>query len=352
MLTLRRLARSLLPTHGLATFRQRHFLFEMLVALSLAFLVWLYTYSRGVETLDMISIPVQINLASGTAGNYDLEIQGTNRVPVSFTGPPSRIRELRGLLQRGAVQATVTLAVPEERQKDNTYRDTIEVQAAAIPVPPGIMAVVTEGRNQIPVRLHRLAERHLPVRLEYVGELNISQVKLEPATVLVRGPKAILDRTRSLATQPYTPPSSWENSPPSDAVLRAQVPMVSELEGHPVQVSPPAVSIRFRLFARQKVYELTGVPIQFLCPPDFPWQPRFPPEQPTRIDLRVMGPAGDEPPVVRAYIDLTLGTFGRGRNVEPVRLQLPRDYQLAQDGPPRVEFLLEPITKSPDGPGR
>ena len=75
---------------ALTGYRVRHSLLEMLVALSLAFLVWLYTYSRAHDTIDLVAIPVQVVLAPGTAGNYELEIQGGNRVPVSFSGPPSR----------------------------------------------------------------------------------------------------------------------------------------------------------------------------------------------------------------------------------------------------------------------
>ncbi|HYT88763.1 MAG TPA: hypothetical protein VEL76_08655 [Gemmataceae bacterium] len=344
MRSLRGLVKLLLPATWFATFRLRHFLLDVLIAVSLAFLVWLYAHTRGQETLDMILIPVQITLAPGIAAQYDLEVHGPNRIPVSFTGGPSRIRELRGLLQHGTVVATTTINIPEERQKDNIYRDTIEIQDAAIPVPPGVMAVVTEGRNQIPVTLHRLSERHLPVRLEYAGEPRISQVKVEPATVLVRGPKAVLDRTRSLPTQPYVPPLSWETGA-ADGIMRGQASLVSELEGRPVQVSPGKVSIRFRIQSRQKIYDLTEVPIQFLCPPDCSWLPRLAADQSATINLRVLGPTGEEPPSVQAYIDLTRGNHTRGRNVEPLRVQLPRDFQLTPDAPPRIAFDLEPVDK-------
>jgi hypothetical protein len=90
------------------------------------------------------------------------------------------------------------------------------------------------------------------------------------------------------------------------------------------------------------VYEVTDVPVHFLCPADFPWQPRFPSEQASRITVRVLGPAGDASPQVQAFVDLTHGTYRRGRNVEPVRLQLPREFQLAQETAPRVSFQLEP----------
>jgi hypothetical protein len=341
---MRRILRLLPPTAWFATFRLRRFLLEMLIAICLAFLVWLYTHTRGQETLDMILIPVQITLAPGIASQYDLEIQGPNRIPVSFSGGPSRIRELRGRLQHGTVQATAVVNVPEERQKDNTYRESVEIQAAAIPVPPGVMAVVTEGRNQIPVTLHRLVERQLPVRLEYAGEPRISQVKVEPATVLVRGPKAILDRTRSVPTQPYIPPLAWETST-ADNIIRGQASLVTELEGRTVRVTPANVAVRFRLHSPQKVHEIADVPIRFLCPPDCEWLPRLAPDQPDKVNLRVLGPAGDETPTVQAYIDLTRGKYARGRNVEQLRVQLPRDFQVAPETPLRVAFDLEPVDK-------
>src|SRR5438093_6701432 len=76
-------------------------LVSALVALSLALLVWLYLRSRDQELLDNVPIPVQVSLAPGQADHYEVEVSGPCQVPVSFLGPPSRIRELRGLLQRG-----------------------------------------------------------------------------------------------------------------------------------------------------------------------------------------------------------------------------------------------------------
>src|SRR5947209_2518957 len=110
----------------------------------------------------------------------------------------------------------------------------VRVEAGAVPVPPGVQAVVAEGRNVIPVTMRRLVERHLPVRLDYAGELRISNIKLEPATVVVRGPKEILDRARHISTQPYTPPVSGSDGG-GEAQGRGQVSLVTEIDGRPVQ---------------------------------------------------------------------------------------------------------------------
>jgi hypothetical protein len=339
--------RGILPTRlkavlrgGAAALRPRQVLFDVLVALSLAFLVWLYTRSRAQTALDDVQVPVQITLAPGTAGDWQLEVHGTSRVPVSFSGPPSCIRELRQQIQRGLVQVAVRLAVPEEHQKDSTYRDAVRVEAQAVPVPPGVQTVLPEGRNVIPVTLHRLVERRLPVRLDSVGEPRLTGVKLEPATALVRGPKEVLDRSRYVTTQPFAPPGGEAGS---ESPARGQIALLQEIDGHPVQCAPAAVSVRFRLHARQKVYELTDVPVQFLCPPDFAWRPRFAGPEGGKVSVKVVGPAREEPPAVLAFIDLTHAGLGRGRNVEPVRLQLPKDFQLLQDAPRLLAFDLDPM---------
>src|SRR5438105_4683942 len=80
-----------------------------------------------------------------SAGQYDLEVNGSTRVLVSFTGPPSCVRELRDKLQRGAVRVAMTVAIPEERQNDTSYRDAVCVEAADVPVPPGVVASVVEA---------------------------------------------------------------------------------------------------------------------------------------------------------------------------------------------------------------
>lgn len=321
--------------------RARQVILDAGVALSLAFLVWLYTRSRAQITLDNVDVPIQITLAAGAAGNWQMEVHGPARVSAFFSGPPSRIKELRQQLQRGLVQGNVTLNIPEEHQKDSVYRDVVRVEAEAIHVPPGVQTVMVEGRNLIPVTLHRLVERYLPVCLDYTGELRLSSCKIEPATVLVRGPKDVLDRARCINTQPFAP--AVESESVSEVQTRTQVALLAEIEGHPVQCTPDTVLVRARLHSRQQIYELSEVPVHFLCPAGFAWRARFASPDAGRVNLKVLGPAGEEPPTVLAFVDLTHANLGRGRNVAPLRLQLPKDFQLLQEAPPLVAFYLEPI---------
>src|SRR5947209_20023483 len=90
-------------------------LLSSLVAVSLALLAWLYARSRDQEILDNVPIPVQLSLAPAQAEHYTLEVGGSEQVLVSFTGPPLRMRELRGLMQRNELTVAWTVAVTAYR---------------------------------------------------------------------------------------------------------------------------------------------------------------------------------------------------------------------------------------------
>jgi len=319
------------------------------VAVVLGFLVWLYARSRDQEMLDNVPVPVQIVLAPGQAEHYDLEVTGPAQVAASFAGPPSRMRELRNQLQKGGLKVQVVLTVPQDRQRESRYLDTVRIDASDVHAPPGVRASVAEGRNRVPVTLRRVVERRLPVRLDCVLEERITQITLEPATVLVRGPQEILDRTRVLPTQPYVLPPRSDGSPLQELVATATVPLVQELEGRPVKTTPGNVAARLTLRPRQTVYELVDVPVQFLCPASFLLRPQWETDRAGKITVRLLGPTGEEPPQVAAFIDLTDRKFSLPGLYadEPLRLQLPKDFTLAQNPPRSGPFKLIPLPPEP-----
>ncbi|HKI31728.1 MAG TPA: hypothetical protein VKA46_07660 [Gemmataceae bacterium] len=319
--------------------------YSVSVALGMASLVWLYARSREQEMLDNVPVPVQIALAPGEADHYSLEVAGPAQVPVSFAGPPSRLRELRGLLQRGELRVDVTLAVPEAHQNEPRYHDTVRIDAADIHPPSGVTPILVEGRNRVPVTLHRLVERRLPVRFDHAAEDQVGQAVVEPPTVLVRGPQEVLDHLRALPTQPFVLPAPPEGTA-AETVVLGPVPLASEAEGMPVRATPDAVTVRLTLQPKNKLYEVEA-PIHFLCPSGFPRRPRFRNERDGKVTLRLLGPASEEAPKVSAYIDLTApGKFAAAGVSplydEPLQVQLPTGFQLAQPLPRFVAFELAP----------
>ena len=88
------------------------------------------------------------------------------------------------------------------------------------------------------------------------------------------------------------------------------------------------------------------MPVQFLCPANFGLRPLFGDERAGKITLRLLGPAIGEPPTVVAFIDLSGDKWKSGLYEEALRLQLPKDFQLAQSLPRSVAFQLVPADPS------
>lgn len=310
-----------------------------LMAACLAFLVWLYARGREQESLDNVPIAVQLSLAPSQADQYDLDITGPSQVLVSFTGPPSCIRDLRGQLQRGEIHVELTLTVPEDRLNESRFLDTVRVEPEDVHVPPGVTPVVLEGRNRIPITVQRIIERKLPVHLDEIPEDGV--VRIEPPVVLVRGPQEILERARSIAVQPCALPTPDPASSGQEAVASRKVALVRQIDSRPIRCTPASVTVRVSVNPRHRIYELEDVPVRFLCPPGFELRPQFVDQRSAKIPLRVRGPAGESRPRVVAFVDLCDEAYEpRLYECEPVRLQLPKDFQLAQDPPRSGAFRL------------
>ncbi len=319
-------------------------LLSIAVAVGLAVLAWLYARSRDQETLDNIPVPVDVSVAPGQLDRYDLEVNGPSQVPVSFRGPPAGIRALRRMLERGEVRVTTTVVVPEERQNDSRFRDTIRVDAADVQAPPGVTPMVLEGRNRIPVTLHRVVERRLAVRLDPAPDERVSQIVVEPNRVRVRGPQEVLDRLRAVPTNPFLLPSGGENDTGSESVVAEGVALAHEIDGHPIRCTPSTVTVRMTVRPRQKLYEMSAVPVRFLCPGKFDLRPEFMDPQGGKVPLKIWGPAAEGTPSVTAFVDLTGRKWEPGVYPgEPLRLQLPSEYQLAETSPRSPAFRLVPL---------
>jgi hypothetical protein len=325
-----------------------------LVALSLAFLVWLYARSRNQETIDNVPIPVQITLASHQAEDYEIEVNGPSQVPVSFAGASSRLRGLRSLLQQDAVKAEVTVTVSDDRLNNSRYVEDVRVDPADVHAPSGVTPMMVEGRNRVQVCIRRLVERRLPVRFAGVPEERVGHAIIEPAAVLVRGSREILDHLRFIPTQPYPVAPENEEAPQEEASKLDSVPLVRELRGRPIRCTPGSVRVQFTLMPPFKIYELTDVPVRFLCPDNMALQPVFLGDQGAgKISLRVKGPTGEESPRIAAFIDLA--NLGRKLKPglypgEPVQVQLPQGFELAQEPPRAGLFQLLPTSAGRGSP--
>lgn len=324
-------------------FRSRQILLELLVSACLACLVWLYTHNRTRTTIDQVPVPVQVQLAAHQRDLFILDMPESSSVLVSFAGTQARIREVRRKLQRGLLKANVTLTIPEAKKTEAMFTQTLQIDEDAVAAPAGVKVEIAQG--SIEVTVQRLSERTLPVKLECTGDAVVSQLKIEPASVLVRGPKAVLDHASYLPTKPYAVQINLEAQSASAAEVRDQAALVTELDGRPIVANPASVQFRFLAAPKLRTYDLTDIPINFLCPKDSPWRPRFGSDKDSKVTLRLIGPAIEQMPPVSAFVDLTSGNLARGRNLSPLRLQLPQDFQLVEPATPLATFYLDEFEK-------
>ena len=161
----------------------------------------------------------------------------------------------------------------------------------------------------------------------------------------IPGPRSqeILERTHAIGTQRNLRLPEHEPASRPETVTLEAVPLVDELEGHRFRIVPASVKVQITMQPRQKVYEITDVPVQFLCPANFALKPLFRDERAGKITLRVVGPFGEESPSVIAFVDLGARKWEPGLYEEPLKLQLPKGFQLAQTSPRLVAFQLVPI---------
>lgn len=320
-----------------------------LIAVGLAALVWMYTRSRDLESIDNVRIPVELQVSGSQADLYDLDVAGNPEVVASFVGPPSRLRELRARLHHGELRPQRVITVPDERLRDPRYAETLRVDAAEIPVPPGVHVVVNEVHNRIPITMTRLVEKQMKVEFRHAAGHRISQVAIEPPTVSVKGPMEVLERQDYLShpTVLYQLPLD-ESERPSNAPITVTVALAREVFGRSVRVTPAEVAVKFVLVPDQKDFDLADVPIHFLTPQNFSLRPRFRSEREGFIRLRVRGPAASEKPAtaaVKAYVDLTRRAFQPGMQPEePIQVQLPPGFKLIGPEQPRLPaFELVPL---------
>jgi hypothetical protein len=312
---------------------------------------------QRLDLLENVVVPVHLKMPEALVDQFVVDLAGPAEVLATFTGPPARIRELRSQLEAKTFQAVVAPTVPAERRQEGRYADTLLVQPHDLPTPAGVSATLAEGRDRVAVTVNKIVEKSLPVHLDGAAEEVGGSVLLEPAAVLVRGPKEVLDRARFITAQPGMLPLP---GPASLAGAAGRLTLVQELEGKPVKVTPRTVLLRM-LPQNRQVYELTDVPIHFLTPVNFTLRPGFFDDKTGKINtLKIQGPAGlVDMPHVYAYIDLTTHPttwYISGLNTDVVHIQLPRDFVLAspewnsrsvnfelakQDAPPTLRDALD-----------
>lgn len=318
-----------------------------IIALGLAFLVWVYMRSRDQE-VQSYPIPVEVSLDPQQADRYSFDTKPENQtVRVKFYGLPSRLREVKDQVEGRNLVIRHMVRVPAvvDQRQDSEYQDIIQFDSNALQLPLGVHADINPVEGRLQIKLRRMMERTLqlqPMVTTGTAQYEVDNIRLEPATVKVFGPKSVLESMSQLLLD------NWQPRLPTGLTLTEEevsgsIQLPAKIKQEVVRMEPDHVEIRARLKPALRVYEMNDVPIAFLCPANFPYRPLFTSERHGAIaQLKVRGPL-NKIPEVRAYIDLTQrpnlkpGLYPD----EPIMIDLPNGYYLAQDAPRLSAFKLE-----------
>lgn len=194
-----------------------------------------------------------------------------NVAAATFRGPHAAIRRAK---ERGP-EATIDLS----KQGPGTHR----VDLATVEVAPLSPEVVVVGWNEpvMAVELDERRTRRLPVEPQTAGSLppglRIASLTVKPRTVEISGPKSLVDEMRSVSTRPVLL---------DDVTASAQVPVEVLLPRNVSLEGPYAGTADLRVEQGLDARDLEGVPVLVWAAPD--WAA----SGPSRVDVRVTGPAG------------------------------------------------------------
>jgi len=324
-----------------------------IIALGLAFLVWVYLRSRDQE-VQSYPIPIEISLDPQQQERYSFDGKPENQtVRVKFYGLPSRLREVKDQVESRSIVLRHMVKVPQvvDQRQDNDYQEVIQFDGSSMSLPLGVHADINPVEGRLQVKLRRMMERTLEVQATVTTgspQYEVDNVRLEPATIKVIGPKSVLEQMTQLVLDPWQPrlPSGLTMT---EEEVRGIVNLPSKIKQEQVKTVPDLVEIRARLKPALKEYELIDVPISFLCPPNFPYRPVFTSDRLGYIaKLKLRGPLNKTPESrVKAYVDLTAK---QSQNLktglyadEAIMLDLPDGFYLAQPQPRLSTFRLELI---------
>lgn len=343
------------------------FVVTPVIALGLAFLIWVYLRSRDQE-VQVYSVPVKVSIDAQQEDRYVFESKPDTKMRVKFYGLPARLRAVKEMVDLGELALRRVARAPAEvdQRLDSEYQETLQFDATALTptLPLGVHAEIAPADARVPVVFKRIIEKTLLVQpnISLAGYELDGPVRAEPPTVKVTGPKSVLDQVSHLvldAWQP-TPPAGFELMTENSVELtsKLRVPAKIGREAVTVKVTPEVVEVKVKVKPALRVYELTDVPVHFLCPADFPYRPQFPSESHATCKVRVRGPA-NKSPEVRAYVDLPAlaaqqalkhGTYPD----VTISVDLPNGFFL--DGaPPKLSAFklvqLDPAPGKPTGGG-
>ncbi len=218
----------------------------VLKLVSLFFALFLWYFVVGEDKVDMnVTLPVEIvNLPR----DLIISNQFKKQIEVTISGQRSLIR--------GMTEQHISRSIDLSKATPGTI--VIQNDPDSISLPRGL-SILRVQPPTLTLLLDRLIQKELPIKPILVGKVHkdfrLDSVTVDPLTLKISGPQAILDPEENLRTLPIVINGLSEST--VKQVSLALKHEISDLIGEPV------VAVRLNLSALKKEMKFTDIPIDF-----------------------------------------------------------------------------------------
>ena len=218
----------------------------VLKLVSLFFALFLWYFVVGEDKVDMnVTLPVEIvNLPR----DLIISNQFKKQIEVTISGQRSLIR--------GMTEQHISRSIDLSKATPGTI--VIQNDPDSISLPRGL-SILRVQPPTLTLLLDRLIQKELPIKPILVGKVHkdfrLDSVTVDPLTLKISGPQAILDQEENLKTLPIVINGLSEST--VKQVSLALKHEISDLIGEPV------VAVRLNLSALKKEMKFTDIPIDF-----------------------------------------------------------------------------------------
>ena len=218
----------------------------VLKLVSLFFALFLWYFVVGEDKVDMnVTLPVEIvNLPR----DLIISNQFKKQIEVTISGQRSLIRSM--------TEQHISRSIDLSKATPGTI--VIQNDPDSISLPRGL-SILRVQPPTLTLLLDRLIQKELPIKPILVGKVHkdfrLDSVTVDPLTLKISGPQAILDQEENLRTLPIVINGLSEST--VKQVSLALKNEISDLIGEPV------VAVRLNLSALKKEMKFTDIPIDF-----------------------------------------------------------------------------------------
>ncbi|MFC1843735.1 YbbR-like domain-containing protein [Thermodesulfobacteriota bacterium] len=218
----------------------------VLKLVSLFFALFLWYFVVGEDKVDMnVTLPVEIvNLPR----DLIISNQFKKQIEVTISGQRSLIR--------GMTEQHISRSIDLSKAKPGTV--VIQNNVDSISLPRGL-SILRVQPPTLTLLLDRLIRKELPIRPVLVGKVDkdftLDSVTVDPETLEISGPQAILDNEQELKTIPID-----INGLNESTVKQASLALKHEISD---LIGEPVVAVRLSLSSLKKEMTFTDIPIDF-----------------------------------------------------------------------------------------